>query len=118
MPRNSTGKKVLGRADFVDVIDEHGAISSVPKAWVGTRLLPKGTKEATEENVRIAKAKDDPGGQVDVDQLRADVEAEVAEEHEKALAERDERIAELEQQLEEATKEPEGDGDKSAGAKS
>lgn len=105
--------------DFVDVIDEHGVISSVPSAWLkaeGKHLLPEGTKKATEANVKAAKAKAsaDKGEPVDVDQIRADVEASLREEHEAALAERDERIAVLEQQLEDATKPADSKGDSKA----
>lgn len=110
-------KTVLGEGDFVEVVDERGEISSVPEAWTkrGSSLLPPGTRKATDANIRAAKArKATPGEEkVDVDQIRADAEASVREEHEAALAERDERIAELEQQLEEATAELDaGDGDK------
>lgn len=80
--------------DFVDVIDEHGVISSVPSSWLkaeGKHLLPEGTKKATEANVRAAKAKSAAreGEPVDVDQIRADIEASLREEHDAALAEPD-----------------------------
>lgn len=119
----SNGKVILSESDFVDVIDAAGNISSVPEAWLkNERLLPKGTKKATAANVRAAKAKTDAdaGEKVDVDQIRADAQASVREEHEAALAERDERIKELEDQLEEASKDAEDSdstGDESKDAK-
>lgn len=107
---------------FVDVIDEHGNISSVPEAWLkadGKHLLPEGTKKATEANVRAAKAKAAAreGDPVDVDQIRADIEVSLRAEHDAVVAERDARITELEQQLEDATKAP-ADGDPEKGADS
>lgn len=37
------GELRLKKTDFVDVFDAEGVkVASVPKAWVGTRLLPKG----------------------------------------------------------------------------
>lgn len=37
------GELRLKQSDFVDVFDAEGVkVASVPKAWVGTRLLPKG----------------------------------------------------------------------------
>lgn len=110
----SNGKVILSESDFVDVVDAAGNISSVPEAWLkNERLLPKGTKKATAANVKAAKAKASAaaGEPVDVDQVRADVEASLREEHEAALAERDERIADLEQQLEDATKTADSTGD-------
>ncbi|MEN3123269.1 hypothetical protein [Janibacter sp. LM] len=103
----SNGKVILSESDFVDVVDAAGNISSVPEVWLkNERLLPKGTKKATAANVRAAKAKTAAaaGESVDVEQVRADVEESLREEHEAALASRDKRIAELEQQLEDATK--------------
>ena len=110
--------KTYTEKDFTDIVDAEGNLSSVPSAWLkpeGRHLLPPGARKATDAAVRAAKAKADAksGEGVDVDQIRADVEASVREEHEAALAERDERIAELEQLLEDATKAPEpGDGAK------
>lgn len=47
--------------DFVDVVDEAGEpAGSVPKAWVGTDLLPAGVKPA--KGSRQAKPKDDDNG--------------------------------------------------------
>lgn len=102
--------------DFVDVIDEGGNLSSVPSSWLkpeGKHLLPEGTKKATEANVRAAKAKAAAakGEEVDVDQIRADAEASLREEHEAALAERDARIVALEQQLEDAKAQDDSTGD-------
>lgn len=109
----SDGKVILSESDFTEVIDATGVISSVPKAWVDTKLLPAGTKKATAANVKAAQAKAgaDKGEKVDVDQLRADVEASLREEHAGALAERDARIKELEEQVATATEpvDPKGD---------
>lgn len=111
---SDNGKTILGQSDFVDVIDAAGNISSVPKAWLKSesRLLPEGTKQATQANIKAAQAKTsaEKGEAVDVDKLRADIEAGLREEHEAALAERDARIAELEEQLEQASTDT-GDGD-------
>lgn len=104
----SDGKVILSESDFTEVIDAAGVISSVPKAWVDTKLLPAGTKKATAANVKAAQAKAgaDKGEKVDVDQIRADIEAGLREEHEAALAERDARIAELEEQVASVPEQP------------
>lgn len=118
----SNGKTILSESDFVDVIDAAGTITSVPEAWTksGSRLLPPGTRKATAANIKAAEAKTSTakGEKVDVDQIRADIEASIREEHEAALAERDERIVELEEQVEQLTaaadSKPGDDGTKDA----
>ncbi len=43
------GSDLYQEADFVKVVDQAGNVQadSVPKAWVGTDLLPAGWKQAT-----------------------------------------------------------------------
>lgn len=49
MSEQTSGKAVLEEGDFTKVKDADGTVQEhpVPKAWVGTDLLPQGWKAAT-----------------------------------------------------------------------
>ena len=62
--------------DFVTVVDEDGNESEVPKAWLGTGLLPAGTSKA--DGRRRAAVKDAPAALVAAQKAQADAESAVA----------------------------------------
>ena len=56
MPKNN----VYSKSDMVHVVDANGQVQpdQVPSAWVGTDLLPAGSKKATKAQVQKADGSD------------------------------------------------------------
>lgn len=80
-------------SDFVTVADEHGVESEVPKAWLGTSLLPEGVKKT--DGRRRPPAKDAAADALAEAKGAADVAVKEAADAKAALAKAEEEIAAL-----------------------
>lgn len=65
------------RTDYVTVVDEDGTESEVPKAWLGTELLPEGVKKV--DGRRRSQAKDSAAEALEAAEGAAKASAEEAE---------------------------------------